>query len=84
MTKYFAKLDGDIVGIDAYIRFEEKDLSRAQEFADSQAEENYGSYDDPYDEEDNELFYATVEEYNPEKHDKYFEHCNTSEFEILL
>jgi hypothetical protein len=84
MKKFFAKLDGDIVGIDAYIRFEAFDKKLAQEFADTQAEENYGSYDDPYDEEGCPNFHANVEEYVPEKHDEYFSHINTNEFEILV
>jgi hypothetical protein len=84
MKKYFAKLDGDIVGIDTYIRFEDKDMESAQQTAEMHAEEHYGGYEDPYDEEDSPRFYADVEEYDKDKHDKYFSGINTGgEFEIL-
>ena len=84
MKKFFAKLDGDIVGIDTYIRFEETDIETAQETADNYAEEHYGGYDEPYDDENCPKFFADVEEYDKQKHDKYFSHLNTQgEFEVL-
>ena len=84
MKKYFAKLDGDIVGIDAYIRFEAENEQLAKEFAVEIAEENYSSYDDPYDEDETALFHSTVKEYDPKIHDEYFDSVNSSEWEILL
>lgn len=83
MKKYFAKLDGDIVGIDTYIRFEAKTMDDAQEFADQQAEEHYSGYDDPYDDEESPKFFADVQDYNSDKHDDYFAHIKHNEFEIL-
>lgn len=84
MNRYFAKLDGDIIGIDAYIRFEANDKEEADMIADQQAENNYGQYEDPYDEEDGSpLFYSSVEVYDPEKHDEYFEHINQNTWEVL-
>ena len=71
MKKYFARLDGDIVGIDRYITFFAENDNDAQEFADQKAEENYSEYEEPQDKEGNDLFCAIVEPYNPEKHDEY-------------
>lgn len=72
-VRYFAKLDGDIVGIDNYIRFEEISDDLAQSFAEQQAEESYLQYaDDAYDELQCDLFYAEVEKYDVEKHSSYF------------
>ena len=71
MIKYFAKLDGDIVGIDRYIGFFAASTAEAQEFADQKAEENYSEYEDPFDEDGSELFCATVEEWDDDKHDTY-------------
>ena len=84
MKKYFAKLDGDIVGIDAYIRFEDENEQLAREFADVLAEENYSSYEDPYDEDESVLSHSIVKEYDPKIHDEYFDNFNSSEWEILL
>lgn len=41
---FFAKLDGDIVGIDNYCRFEAENESDAQKIADNYAYENYTEY----------------------------------------
>jgi len=71
MKKYFAKLDGDIIGIDRYIGFYAKNYDEAQLFADQKAEENYGEYKEPFDDDDNPLFYAEVEEWDNKKHDEY-------------
>lgn len=71
MKKYFAKLDGDMVGIDQYIGFYAENLAFAQEFADQKAEDNYSEYDEPFDEDDYPQFFAKVEEWNDEKHDPY-------------
>ena len=68
---YFAKLDGYLVGIDHYCRFEAKDEIEAQEIADGYAEENYAEFDDPFDEDDDPRFYAKVEPWNEEKHGEY-------------
>ena len=78
MKKYFAKLDGDIVGIDRYIAFHAESDQAALEFADQKAKENYSEYENPFDEDGSELFYADVTEYNPEIHDKYIgQNCFT-------
>lgn len=66
---YFAKLDGDIVGIDAYCRFEADSESAAQEIADNYAYENYTQYEDV--EEDETPYYATIEPWSDEKHGVY-------------
>lgn len=71
MKKYFAKLDGDISGIDRYIGFYAEDIESAQSFADQKAEENYSEYEDPFDEYGGELFFATVEEWDDKKHGEY-------------
>lgn len=68
---FFAKLDGDIVGIDRYCRFYANNFSDAQEIADQYAEQNYSEYEDPYDENDEPNFYATICEWNEDLHDKY-------------
>ncbi len=71
MKKYFAKLDGDIVGIDRYIGFYAENALQAQEFADQKAEENFSEYEDPFDEDDCPKFFANVEEWDDKKHDPY-------------
>lgn len=84
MKRYFAKLDGNIVGIDAYIRFEAENEQLAKEFADEYAEENYSSYDEAFDEDESALFYSIVQEYDPKIHDEHFKGVNSSKWEILL
>ncbi len=85
MKKYFAKLDGDIVGVDTSIRFEAENDEQAKQFADEQAEEHFSSFDDTCDEDGCERFYSVVQPYDKDKHDHIFLHINTSgEFEILL
>lgn len=79
MKKYFAKLGGNIYGVEDWIRFEAKDDETAQEIADEQAEDFYASYEDPYDEDDNpNFFYASISEYNPDEHDEYFDNDGDS------
>lgn len=68
---WFAKLDGDMNGIDRYCRFEADDIDEAQEIADGYAEDNYSQYADPFDDEGDPLFFASVEEWNEEKHGEY-------------
>jgi hypothetical protein len=83
--KYFAKLTGSIANLEEYIRFEAADKEEACDFADEQAEDWYSSYEDPFDDEDCPLFCADVSEYNPEKHDSYFEHINNGDdWEITI
>jgi hypothetical protein len=69
MKKYFAKLDGDIVGIDRYIGFYAENALQAQEFADQKAEENYSEYGEPFDEDGGHCpkFFANVEEWDRQK-----------------
>ncbi len=71
MKKYFAQLDGDLIGIDRYIGFYAENKSLAQEFADQKAEENFSEYEDPFDEGDCPKFFANVEEWDDKKHDPY-------------
>lgn len=68
---YFAKLYGDINGIDHYCRFEASNLDEAQEIADGYAEENYSEYADPFGDEETPLFFAEVEEWSDERHGDY-------------
>jgi len=68
---FFARLDGDMVGIDHYCRFEADSAEKAQEIADGYAEENYSQYDDPYDENDSPNFGATIEVWDAERHGEY-------------
>ena len=69
MNIYFARLDGDIVGIDAYCRFEAHDIEEAKEIADQYALDNYAEYEDI--EDDETPYYATVELWDDEKHGPY-------------
>lgn len=71
MKKYFATLDGDIVGIDQYCAFMAENDSDAQEIADGYAEENYSSYEEPFDDDGGELFSAVVEDWDETRHGKY-------------
>lgn len=70
--KYFARLDGDIIGIEEFIRFYAKDDIIANEIAEDEAESNYGGYDDPFNEDGCPNFYYEIAPYNKEEHDKYF------------
>lgn len=67
MAHYFAKLDGDIVGIDAYCRFEAANMEDAQMIADEYALENYTQYED-LPEDDSIPYYAEVELWDDSKH----------------
>jgi hypothetical protein len=69
---YFAKLDGDIIGIDHYCRFEATNDAEAQEIADQYAEKNYSEYAEPFDEDGGELFFADIEPWNDDEHEEYF------------
>lgn len=77
MNRYFAKLDGDIIGIDNYIRFEAADEIEANQIAENAAEANYGQYEDPYDDQDCENYYYEVVPYDAAEHDDYFSHVKT-------
>lgn len=68
---YFAKLDGDMVGIDHYCRFEAANDGDALEQAEQYAMQNYSQYGEPYDEDDGECFCATIEPWDDEKHGDY-------------
>lgn len=71
MKKYFATLDGDMVGIDRYCCFMAENDEDAQEIADGYAEDNYSEYEDPFNEDGEELFSATIEAWDEEKHGEY-------------
>lgn len=76
-TRYYAKLTGNVVGIDECIRFEAESYDDASEFANQQAQSNWESYgfDDNEDNEiDDQQWDYSLEIYNPEIHDVYFEH----------
>ncbi len=68
---YFAKLDGDMVGIDAYCRFEADSEDDAIQIAEDYARENYEQYEDAYDENDDPLFYSSIEPWSDKKHGHY-------------
>ena len=68
---YFATLDGDIVGIDHYCRFEAANDAEAQEQADNYAESHYSEYDEPFDDDESPLFFAKIEPWDEQKHGEY-------------
>lgn len=83
MKRYFAKLDGNILGVDSYIRFEAESLEMAEEKAEYQAEENYSSYgEELYDEDGCPNFYYELEVYDSERHQNYFSHLDSDGFDI--
>jgi hypothetical protein len=69
--KFFARLDGDIVGIDTYIAFDAPNQDEAQQIADVYAEDHYSEYDEPFDEDESPLFFAKVEPWDDNKHYKH-------------
>lgn len=69
--KYFAKLDGDLVGIDDYVRFVAADIGEAELIADEKAYKNYTRFED-VEEDAAQPYYAEVQIYNPKEHDEYF------------
>jgi hypothetical protein len=71
MKRYFARLCGDIVGIDCYVSFTAESEDHAQAKAAVLAEENYSDYDEPFDEDEAPRFHAVVEEYDLAKHYGY-------------
>ena len=71
MGIFFARLDGDINGIDRYCRFEADNFEEAQEIGDMYAEQNYSEYGEAFDEENEPLFYSIVEPWSDETHAGY-------------
>ena len=79
MKKYFARLYNNQVGMFNLMRFESIEVL-AKHYADNHAKISYKSYEST----DGGLCWAEIEEYNPKKHDEYFAHIKSKEFEIIL